>query len=69
MSAPVMTVTLDTSLYDATCLMEAEKVRRLIVVDGDGRLAGVVAVADLALNGKDEATAQVVKEVSTPRGG
>lgn len=66
MTSPVRTVRTDTSLYDATCLMEAEKIRRLIVVDGEGRLAGVAAIADLALAGKDEATAAVVKEVSEP---
>lgn len=66
MTSPIKTVSSSTSLYDATCVMEAEKIRRLVVVDGDGKLAGVAAIADLALAGKDEATAQVVKEVSEP---
>lgn len=66
MSAPVTTVSTDTSLHDATCVMEAEKIRRVIVVDGDGRLAGVAALADLARAGKDEATAHVVRHVSEP---
>ena len=66
MSSPVRTVATGTSLYDATCVMEAEKIRRVIVVDDAGELAGVAALADLALAGKDEATAQVVKEVSEP---
>ncbi|WP_162615904.1 CBS domain-containing protein [Solilutibacter oculi] len=66
MTSPIKTVTDATSLYDATCVMEAEKIRRVIVVDGDGKLAGVAALADLALAGKNEATAQVVKEVSEP---
>ena len=66
MTRPVATVSTGSSLYDATCVMEAEKIRRLIVVDGDGKLAGVAAIADLALAGKAEATAAVVKEVSEP---
>lgn len=66
MTSPIKTVSSSTSLYDATCLMEAEKIRRVIVVDGEGRLAGVAAIADLALAGKDEATSHVVKEVSEP---
>lgn len=66
MTTPVHAVALDSSLRDAVCLMEAEKVRRLLVVDADGKLAGVAAIADLALAGKDEATAQVVKEISEP---
>lgn len=67
MSSPCKAVSSGTSLYDTTCLMEAEKVRRIPVTDADGRLAGIVSIADLALAGKDEATAQVVKEVSEPR--
>lgn len=66
MTSPVQTVSSDTSLHDATCVMEANKIRRLIVVDGDGKLAGVAAIADLSLAGKDEATAEVVKKVSAP---
>jgi CBS domain-containing protein len=66
MSMPVRTVTSDTSLKDAVCLMEADQIRRVPVVDADGKLAGIVAIADLALAGKQEATAEVVREVSEP---
>lgn len=66
MSTPCKSVDSDTSLYDCTCLMEAEKVRRIPVTDAEGRLAGIVSIADLALAGKDEATAQVVKGISEP---
>ena len=66
MTSPVATVTTQTSLHDATCVMEAEKIRRVIVVDGAGKLAGVAAIADLALAGKSEATSHVVRQVSAP---
>lgn len=66
MTSPVTTIDIGTSLHDATCVMEAEKIRRVIVVDGDGKLAGIAAIADLALAGKDDATASVVKQVSEP---
>lgn len=66
MSSDVKTVEESSSLRDAVCLMEAEQIRRLPVVDGSGMLVGMLAVADLALAGKDEATAEVVKEVSQP---
>lgn len=66
MTSPIQTVTSETSLHDATCVMEANKIRRLIVVDGDGKVAGIAAIADLSLAGKDDATAQIVKEVSKP---
>ena len=66
MTSPCKHVTTGTSLYDTTCMMEAEKIRRVLVVDDSGKLAGVAAIADLALAGKDEATAHVVKQVSEP---
>ena len=66
MSMPVRTVTSDTSLKDAVCVMEADQIRRVPVVDADGKLTGIVAIADLALAGKQEATAEVVREVSEP---
>ena len=66
MTTPCRSVSSTTSLYDTTCVMEAEKVRRIPVTDGEGRLAGIVSIADIALAGKDEATAHVVREVSEP---
>jgi len=66
MSTPVRTVTTDTSLKECVCVMEADQIRRVPVVDSAGHLAGIVSIADLALAGKDEATAEVVKEVSEP---
>ncbi len=67
MSSPAQTVRVDSPLKDAVCLMEASKIRRIPVVDADGKLAGMVSLADLALSGKDEATMEVVKEVSEPK--
>jgi CBS domain-containing protein len=66
MSTPCRTVDSETSLRDCTRLMEDEQVRRVPVIDQEGRLAGIVSIADIALAGKDRATAQVVKEVSEP---
>ncbi|MEO6366280.1 MAG: CBS domain-containing protein [Luteimonas sp.] len=66
MSTPCKTVTTETSLKDCVCLMEAEMVRRVPVVDADGKLAGIVSIADIALAGKQEATAEVVTKVSEP---
>jgi CBS domain-containing protein len=67
MSSPAQTVREDSSLKDAVCLMEASKIRRVPVVDASGKLSGIVSIADLALAGKDTATAEVVKEVSEPQ--
>lgn len=67
MSHSVKTVRRDSALNDAVCLMESAKVRRVPVVDADGKLCGMFSLADLALTGKDEATAELVKEVSEPK--
>ena len=66
MTAPCSTVNAATSLHDCTGLMEARKIRRVPVVDADGKLSGIVSVADIALAGKDKAMADVVREVSKP---
>lgn len=67
MSESVKTVRRDSPLKDAVCLMESAKVRRVPVVDAEGKLCGMFSLADLALAGKDEATAEVVREVSEPK--
>jgi CBS domain-containing protein len=66
MSSPVRTVPMDTSLADCCAAMESAQVRRMPVVDRDGRICGVVAQADIALNGNASRTAEVVREVSRP---
>lgn len=66
MTSPIKTVRADSDLKDCICLMEEAKVRRVPVVDASGKLAGIVALADIALAGKSKATAEVVKEVSAP---
>ena len=66
MSSPCRTVAADTALADCTQLMESAQIRRVPVVDAQGRLAGIVSIADIALAGRDRATAEVVTEVSKP---
>lgn len=66
MTTPCKTVNANTSLEDCTRLMESERIRRVPIVDDDGRLSGIVSIADIALAGKDATTADVVTEVSKP---
>jgi CBS domain-containing protein len=44
--------------------MAKHQVRRLPVVEEDGKLVGVVAQADIARKGDDAATGQRVEEIS-----
>jgi CBS domain-containing protein len=47
MTSPALTVASRTSLSEAARLMQEKKVRRLVVVDPSGRIAGIVSRGDL----------------------
>jgi CBS domain-containing protein len=66
MTAPVATVREDGTLDDACRVMEQNQIRRVVVVDREGSVAGIVAQADIALSGRDATTAEIVKQVSNP---
>ena len=68
MSSPVETVTEAASLDDLFDLMEEKQIRRVVVVDADGGVCGIVAQADIAEYAGDE-VAEVVQEISEPQGG
>jgi len=57
----------DASLDNCEQLMQERQVRRIPIVDGDGRVIGLVSQADLALKDKPEKVAKTVAEVSRPR--
>ncbi|HLY39111.1 MAG TPA: CBS domain-containing protein [Candidatus Binatia bacterium] len=66
MSSPVVTVSPDMAVEDASRLMEQYQLRRLPVVDGDGRLCGMVAQADIVKKGPSQIAVEVVPRVSEP---
>ena len=47
MSSPVLTADKDTDIYTAFNLLETNNIRRLVVVDHDNRVAGVVTQSDV----------------------
>lgn len=47
MSTPVVTIKPEASLADAIQLMQSKNFRRLVVVDGNGRMAGIVTDRDI----------------------
>lgn len=67
MTTPVSSVSIDDSLADAVSLMESEQIRRVLVLDADRRVCGVISQADIALNGRDQKTAELVRQVSEPK--
>jgi CBS domain-containing protein len=59
-----VTIDPDEDLDEALRLMAKNQVRRLPVLDQDGRLAGIVAQADVARHASDEQTGEVVEQIS-----
>jgi CBS domain-containing protein len=63
-SSDLVTVDPQQDLDEALRLMAQHQVRRLPVVEEDGRLVGIVAQADVARHGDDRETGQVVERIS-----
>jgi CBS domain-containing protein len=60
----VVTINPDQDLGEALRLMAQNQVRRLPVLEDDGRLSGIVAQADVARHATDQQTGEVVEEIS-----
>jgi CBS domain-containing protein len=63
-STKLVTVDPDQSLDEALRLMAQHQVRRLPVVEEDGRLVGIVAQADIARHADAGRTGEVVEQIS-----
>ena len=63
-SADLVTIDPEQELGEALRLMAQHQVRRLPVVEEDGRLVGIVAQADVARHGDETQTGQVVEQIS-----
>ena len=64
-SKDLVTVDPQQELDEALRLMAKHQVRRLPVVEEDGRLVGILAQADVAQQGDDTKTGQVVEQISS----
>jgi CBS domain-containing protein len=63
-SKDVVTVDPQQSIDEAARLMAEHQVRRLPVVEEDGRLVGILAQADVAQAGHDALTGETVQQIS-----
>jgi CBS domain-containing protein len=63
-SQDVVTIDPEQELDEALRLMAQHQVRRLPVVEEDGRLVGIVSQADVARHGDDSRTGEVVEQIS-----
>jgi CBS domain-containing protein len=65
MSSRVKTVGPDDDVNRVAELMKSEQVRRIPVCEGD-RLVGIIAQADVAREGSDRKTGDIVQKISEP---
>jgi CBS domain-containing protein len=63
-SRDLVTIDPQQDLDEALRLMARHQVRRLPVVEEDGKLVGLVAQADIAAHASDERTGEMVEEIS-----
>jgi CBS domain-containing protein len=63
-SKQVVTIDPQQDLDEALRIMAKHQVRRLAVLEEDGKLVGVVAQADIAREGDDMQTGKLVEEIS-----
>ncbi len=66
MSTPVVTIDEEEDVEDVARMMGKNMIRRIPVVDKQGKFTGIVSQADIALKANDKTTAGVVQSVSKP---
>lgn len=66
MTAPVVKLLPTATLEECIQTMEREEVRRVVVVDQDDHVCGIVSPADLARKAPEHEMAEVMKELSQP---
>ena len=60
----IITVTPETDVKECLDKMEQNQIRRMVVVDENGDLCGILAQADIARQSSSDHTAELVKDVS-----
>jgi CBS domain-containing protein len=69
MTSELFTVGPDDFVFEAVRLMGDKQVRRIPVINNDGSLAGIIAMADVALEMEDEREiAETLEEISSGTG-
>ena len=66
MTMPIAAVSPGSPLEECVAEMESNRLRRMLVVDEQGRLCGIVSQADVARAAGEHHTAELVKDVSKP---
>ena len=66
--APVIYCFEDQDVDEAARIMQENQIRRLVILNRDKRLVGVVSLGDLALNRPADQSGEVLQSVSEPDG-
>ena len=66
MSDDVQTCQDDDNLADAAAKMGAQQIRRLVVLSGDGKLAGILSLGDIAVDYGAKAVGKTLEDISEP---
>lgn len=66
MSVPCVTVSQNADLAACLGMMEANQIRRVVVIDGAGRTCGIVSQADIAFHASRRKVGGVVERISRP---
>lgn len=69
MSRPVVTISEDADVDECEEKMAQHQIRRILVLDAQGRICGIVAQADIARQAEPREIAEVVKDISKPSQG
>ncbi len=66
MSDDVQTCRADDNLADAAAKMGAQQIRRLVVLDDAGKLAGILSLGDIAVDYGAKAVGKTLEDISEP---
>lgn len=64
MTSPVIWAYEDVGVEEAARIMQEHQIRRLVVVDRNKKLAGIVSLGDLALKTEEEMVGETLEEIS-----
>jgi len=67
-TAPVIYCFEDQEVDEAARIMQENQIRRLVILNRDKRLVGVVSLGDLAMNRPADQSGEVLQSVSEPDG-
>lgn len=68
MTAPVIYCFEDQDVEEAARIMQENQIRRLVILNRDKRLVGVVSLGDLAMNRPADQSGEILQSVSEPDG-